>query len=79
LTGTTLIIQDLTGSSISVNISKGTQPETILSVPGYGLPDRRTNKKGNLYIRVSCYFPEIDEQTLGKIKEISNEINNSTK
>lgn len=79
MTGTTLIIQDLTGSNISVNISKGTQPETILSVPGYGLLDRRTNRKGNLYIRVSCYFPEIDEQALDKIKEIRNEINNSTK
>lgn len=78
LTGTTIIIQDLTGASISVNISKGTQPDTILSVTGYGLPDRKTGKRGNLYIKVGCYLPDLNNEVLDKIKEIKNEISNST-
>lgn len=78
LAGTTIIIQDLTGANISVNISKGTQPDTILSVTGYGIPDKRTGKRGNLYIKVGCYLPDITDEVLNKIKEIKNEISNST-
>lgn len=76
--GTTIIIEDLTGSSVSVNIAKGTNPGTTLSVPGHGLPDFRTGNVGNLYIQIKGVIPNIeDELLINKIKEIKNEINPS--
>lgn len=79
LIGTTVVIEDLTGSSVSVNIAKGTNPGTTLSVSGRGLPDFRTGKVGNLYIHIKGVVPFIeDELLINKIKEIKNEINPST-
>ena len=79
LIGTTVVIEDLTGSSVSVNIAKGTNPGTTLSVSGRGLPDFRTGKVGNLYIQIKGVVPFIeDELLINKIKEIKNEINPST-
>jgi curved DNA-binding protein len=78
--GTNVEVEDLTGATISVNVCKGTQPETILSVANRGLPDRRTGKKGNIFIRIKGYLPEInDPEVLRKLKEIRNEISNSTR
>lgn len=79
LIGTTVVIEDLTGSSVSVIIAKGTNPGTTLSVSGRGLPDFRTGKVGNLYIQIKGVVPFIeDELLINKIKEIKNEINPST-
>ena len=77
--GTSITIESLTGTLINVNISKGTQPDTILSVANYGLVDRRTGNTGNIFIRIKGYIPEIvDTEVLIKLKEIHNEISNST-
>ena len=77
--GTTIIIEDLTGASVSVNIAKGTNPGTALSVAGHGLLDPRTGRVGNLYIQIKGVIPKIeDELLINKIKEIKNEINPST-
>lgn len=76
--GTSIVIEDLTGTKINVNISKGIQPDTILSVANYGLLDRRTGKTGNIFIRIKGYIPEItDPEVLRKLEEIKNEISNS--
>lgn len=78
--GTSILIEDLTGNAINVNIVKGTQPDTILSVANYGLLDRRTGKTGNIFIRIKGYLPEIvDPEILRKLEEINNEISNSTR
>lgn len=78
--GTTLKIQDLTGNMLNVTINKGTQPGTTLSVSGHGISDHRTGKTGNLYIVIRGIIPEIsDPDILSRIKEISNEISNSTR
>lgn len=77
--GTTIIIEDLTGAQVSVNISRGTNPGTTLSVAGHGLHDSRTGAVGNLYVQIKGVIPNINDDTLiGKIKEIKNEINTST-
>ena len=77
--GTTVVIEDLTGSAVSVNIAKGTNPGTTLSVAGHGLPDFRTGNVGSLYIQIKGVIPNIeDESLINKIKEIRNEINPST-
>ncbi len=78
--GGQITIEDLTGKQLNVNITKGTQPDTILSVSNHGLLDRRTGKVGNLFIRLKSYIPDItDPEILKKLKDVSNEISNSTR
>jgi len=78
--GTNILLEDLTGTTINVNIVRGTQPETILNVANYGLLDRRTGTLGNIFIRIKGYIPEIsDPEILRKLEEINNEISNSTR
>lgn len=75
IVGTKINVTTLTGSSISVNIPKGTQPGTILSVAGYGLPDSKTGTTGNLYITIKGKTPKIDnEDILARIIKINDEL-----
>ena len=77
--GTNLIVEDLTGGQINVNIAKGTQPGTVLSITDHGLHDLRSGKMGNFYIQIKGTVPSISDDTLiNKLKEIQNEINSST-
>ncbi len=76
--GTQIEIDTLNKSKIGVTIPKGTQPETVLSVAGYGLPDPRTNSTGNLYIKIKGIVPLVHNETIIKrIKEINDEISTS--
>ncbi len=57
LLGTGLEIQTLDKKTLSINIPKGTQPETILSCRGEGLPHMRTRQRGNLLIKIKVNIP----------------------
>ena len=68
--GTEVIIVGLTGNSINVKIPAGTNPGTILSLPGYGIPDIHTNKVGNLYLEIKGVTPKIEDKEI--LKEVEN-------
>lgn len=71
-------IKTLQGKQITVNVPAGTNPGTILSVPGYGLPDRKGNI-GNLLLTVKAETPKIkDPEILERIKKLNDEISTST-
>lgn len=77
--GTVIIIEKLTGGPLRVNIPKGTQPGTTLSLAGYGMPDYKRGKTGNLYVKIKGKIPNIkNDALLKKVKELNDEINNST-
>lgn len=77
--GTDIIIDKLGGGPLTVKIPKGTNPGTILSIPGYGLPELNTGRTGNLYLEIKGITPEIEDQSiLEKVKNIYDEIGNST-
>lgn len=77
--GKKIRIKTLQNSDIEVNIPKGTQPGTILSVPGYGIPNVRLGTTGNLYIKLKAVVPLINNSTiLERIKNLNDEINSST-
>jgi len=57
--GANLKIETLDNRSIDVIIPPGTQPETILSCKGEGLPNVRTKRRGNLLIRISVTIPRL--------------------
>ena len=77
--GTEVVIEKLTGGPIRVSIPKATQPGTVLSIAGYGMPDRQRGRPGNLYITVKGKIPKVsDESILKKVKDLNDEINNRT-
>lgn len=56
--GTNLEIKTLDKKTLKITIPPGTQPETVLSCRGEGLPHMRTRQRGNLLIRVKVTIPK---------------------
>ncbi len=72
LVGTSTEIQTLDNKTLSINIPAGTQPETILRIPGEGLPQMRTRQKGNMMLKIKVAIPKNLTQsqidTINKLK-----------
>jgi curved DNA-binding protein len=62
--GTDIEIDTLDKKRLKVSINPGTQPDTVFSCRGEGIPDSRTAKRGNLLIKIKVDIPKIlsDEQ-----------------
>ncbi|WP_442914809.1 molecular chaperone DnaJ [Marinitoga sp. 1197] len=62
---------DLLNGKTSLKIPEGTNPGTVLVLKGHGLPDFRTGKYGDLYVKVNVRFkkPGLREKRL--LKEIA--------
>lgn len=56
--GTTLEIKTLDNRNIEINVPQGTQPETILSCKGEGLPNVHSRQRGNLLIKIKIEVPK---------------------
>jgi curved DNA-binding protein len=77
--GKKITVSTLSGSSITVNIPAGTNPGTVLSIAGYGLPDVRTQRQGNFYLTIKAITPKIEDYSLlERIRKINDEISSST-
>ena len=77
--GTDVYVKNLLGDNVKVKIPKGTNPGTILSIAGHGLPDMNTGRKGNMYLEIKGITPKIDDwDLLNKVSEINNGISTST-
>lgn len=73
--GTTLEIKTLDDRVISINIPEGTQPDTVFSCRGEGLPNVRSKNRGNLLIKLKTIIPKnLSEIQRSKIREIKNGI-----
>ena len=51
-------INTLDGKNLEITIPPGTQPDTVLSCRGEGLPSMRSKARGNLLIRISVEIPK---------------------
>ena len=79
ITGTTIKIETLLGSSVNLTIPKGLNPGTTLSLSGHGLPQINTNQIGHLYVQILGETPNItDIELLKKVQELKNGINTRT-
>ena len=76
--GSSCVIDSLTGGKIRVSIAKNTNPGTILSVAGHGLPDPRTQRVGNLYVELKGTLPKLNKEQLEKVKQINDELSTRT-
>ena len=56
---------------IKVKVPAGTQPGTLLTMKGLGMPVHKTlNIRGNLYVKVHILIPQLSAQDLKKIKDL---------
>jgi curved DNA-binding protein len=57
--GKDLLIKTIDNSSITIKIKEGTQPESMLRLQGYGMPDlQRTTVRGNHMIAIKVQIPD---------------------
>ena len=64
-------LKTLEDKVIKVKVPAGTQPGTILSVKGQGMPVHKTlNIRGNLYVKIHVLIPQLSASDLKKIKDL---------
>jgi curved DNA-binding protein len=75
LAGAGLEIQTLDNKNLNITIPPGTQPDTVLSCRGEGLPNMRTKQRGNLLIRIKVLIPKnLTSAQIAKVHELKNGI-----
>jgi curved DNA-binding protein len=62
--GTSISVSTLDGKKLSLKIPPGTRPGTKMRMPGHGLPHMKSNKKGDLFVKIQVKLPRklTDEQ-----------------
>lgn len=75
LLGCVIIVKTLDDKKVKLNIPKGTKHGQVFSLPGYGIPNMNTGKRGNLYVGINAEIPSIeDERILQSIAVLRNQI-----
>ena len=72
--GTKAKISTLDNRSIEINIPAGTQPETLLSCKGEGLPNINSKIRGNLQIRIKATVTRYNNEQIERIRNLKNGI-----
>lgn len=73
LLGSKIEIDNIDKRTLNITIPAGTQPDTVLSCKGEGLPDMRTRQRGNLLVRVKVSIPKnLTEEQKDQIKKIKD-------
>jgi molecular chaperone DnaJ len=72
--GTKAKIATLDNRSIEINIPAGTQPDTLLSCKGEGLPNINSKIRGNLQIRIKATVTRYNKEQIEKIRNLKNGI-----
>jgi len=74
LLGSSISIQTLGGKDIDITVPPGTQPETVLSCRGEGLPNMRNRMRGNLLIKIKVAVPRnLTSDQQKRIAQLKNE------
>jgi curved DNA-binding protein len=64
-------LKTLEDKIIKVKVPAGTQPGTMLTLKGLGMPVHKTlNIRGNLYVKIHILIPQLSAQDLKKIKDL---------
>ena len=64
-------LRTLEDKIIKVKVPAGTQPGTLLTLKGQGMPVHRTlNIRGNLYVKIHILIPQLSAADLKKIKDL---------
>ena len=57
LMGTRISVSTLDDKKLSLKIPPGTQPGTKMRMPGHGLPQMKSSKKGDLFVKIQVKLP----------------------
>jgi len=69
--GHELNLKTLEDKIIKVKVPAGTQPGTLLTLKGQGMPVHKTlNIRGNLYVKIHILIPQLSAADLKKIKDL---------
>jgi len=73
--GTSIPISLPDKTSVKLNIPKGTQPNTVFSINGKGLPDRKNGRTGNILVRINTKVPtRLEPEDIQRIERMRNKI-----
>lgn len=71
--GSSMNLETLDKKTLNIKIPPGTQPETIFSCKGEGLPNMRNGARGNLLVKVKVSIPKnLNSKMLETINKIKN-------
>jgi DnaJ-class molecular chaperone len=69
-------LRTVEGKHLELKIPQGTQPSATFSIPGHGIPDPRTGKRGNIFVKLNTIVPKINDANIMKaIEKIRDSIN----
>lgn len=75
IVGSNIKVITLDNKSIDVIIPPGTQPETVLSCKGEGMPNIRSRQRGNLLIKIQVEIPRnLSEEQKNAVRTISKNV-----
>ena len=73
--GSDIDIRTIDGKQLKITVPSGTQPDTVLSCRGEGLPDVRSRQRGNLLIKIKVEVPRnLTPTQISRIQQIKNEL-----
>lgn len=76
LLGNKIQILTLEDRRLELNIPKGSQPTATFSIPGHGMPDMRTGRRGNIFVKLNAIVNNIeDPNILMDIERIRDALN----
>jgi curved DNA-binding protein len=72
LTGTQIQVPTVDGKNLNLKIPAGTQHQTKLRMKGYGLPEMKKSRRGDLYARILVKIPKrLNKKQKSLIQELS--------
>ena len=79
LLGCVILVTTLENKKLELKVPQGTTPGQTFNIPGHGLPNMQTGKRGNMYITIGIDMPKItDQDILNKIQQLKNELQQRT-
>ena len=72
--GTQFTIQTLDNKTLSITVPAGTQPDTVLSCRGEGLPNMRNRQRGNILVKIKVHVPQnLSQDQRAQIQEFKQQ------
>jgi DnaJ family protein B protein 4 len=65
-------VKSLDGRNIEI-IAPHVEPNTVLTIPGEGMPNSKTNNKGNMRVKFNISFPAMNDAIRGEICRVLNQ------
>ena len=67
LLGFAKTIVHLDGRKVHISEEGITQPSSVKLLEGEGMPEKDSDEKGNLYVRINVHIPEFTEGELNEL------------